>query len=61
MPVVPGLGVGLFPLLQWTVIPPLAFLCTIYKLPASIRAAVAMPALFTRISMRPKLGHGRVH
>jgi hypothetical protein len=27
MPLVPIVGVGLFPLLQWTLIPPLAFLC----------------------------------
>jgi hypothetical protein len=27
MPLVPGLSVGLFPLLQWIVIPPLAFFC----------------------------------
>jgi hypothetical protein len=27
MPLVPIVGVGLFPLLQWIVIPPLAFLC----------------------------------
>jgi len=31
MPVVPKLGVGLFPLLQWMLIPPLAFFYTIHQ------------------------------
>jgi hypothetical protein len=34
MPVVPKLGVGLFPLLQWMLIAPLAFLYAIRKVPA---------------------------
>jgi hypothetical protein len=33
MPVVPGLGVGLLPLLQWLLIPPVAFFCAIRTLP----------------------------
>jgi hypothetical protein len=33
MPVVPGLGVGLLPLLQWMMIPPVAFFCAIRTLP----------------------------
>jgi hypothetical protein len=33
MPVVPVLGVGLFPLLQWMLVPPAAFFCAGRKLP----------------------------
>jgi hypothetical protein len=35
MPLVPGLGVGLFPLLQWIVIPPVAFFCAGHTSPAN--------------------------
>ena len=31
MPIVPELKVGLFPLLQWMLIPPLAFFCTLHR------------------------------
>jgi hypothetical protein len=33
MPIVPKLEVGLFPLLQWMLIPPLAFFYTIHRVP----------------------------
>jgi len=32
-PVMPGLGVGLLPLLQWMLMPPLALFCAIRTLP----------------------------
>lgn len=37
MPVVPGLGMGVFPLLQWILIPAVAFYCA-RKFPATWRA-----------------------
>ncbi len=37
MPVVPGLGVGVFPLLQWILIPAVAFYCARAGFPAAAR------------------------